>query len=306
MASLFSLPKSISVTALILSVSSANVSATALSESIVDFDLDSMIISGDITPYVYDSAPEHVVLPLPHTGIVSMVSAYGSNAESWYGYYYGGPSDIVSVATVDHAVGGANFYMPPFSNRTLAGAGAIADGDINTPGLAEEGPGFAESWVFGIYGFTANSTGQVDFSIDYGLTLDLTTSGLGESARGWAYAGVHTYSTFPEIDAADIQIHPDFPQDIYINGNDIFSLDNYSDKLIQEVSDGAIFQTSQLGKQLTTTTDVIAGQTYFITFAGHAGAAGFPAVNNVPEPSVFFLISAGLGLIGVISRRRRI
>ena len=270
-------------------------SASVINSSNVGFDLSTLNVSGDISPYVYTQAIPNVQTAStpPYSGPVSMVSSYAESAGSWYGFYTG-----VVGATVPWA-----------SNAgvgTAAQAGAVVAPSVSANANANAGgSGFSEAWVINIYGFTAKTTGQVDFSINYDLGLNLTTDFAGESAKGWAFAGMQILSDFPIIDADDVQHHPDFPLESFINGNDIFSIDNYNDKLSSEVSDGNNYNFSQPGQMLTTTANVIAGETFFMVLAGYTGAGKLPPTTTavVSEPGMLLLMSMGLTLICGVRRR---
>ncbi len=267
--------------------------ASVIGSSKVSFDLAGFSSMGTMSPYVYNQPIPYIdhFSGLPYSGPVWMVSSYAESGGSWYGYYSGTAATGFpreSNSGIDDAVAGAAID-PSVS--------AIAKADVN-------GPGSSEAWVFNVYGFTADVTGQVSFAINYDLELMLTTDVVGESAMGWAFAGMQIMSTFPSIATGAVQQHPDHLFEYFVNGNDIFSVDGYNNKTFNKVSDGDDYGVVQLGERLMTTKEVVAGEDYFVVLAGYAGAGRLPpTASEVPEPGVLLLMSMGLMLLGGFGRR---
>ncbi len=268
--------------------------ASVIGSSKVSFDLAGFSSTGTMSPYVYNQPIPYVdhFAGLPYSGPVWMVSSYAESGGSWYGYYSGTAATgfpRASNSGIDGAVAGATID-PSVS--------AIAKADVNGPA------GSSEAWVFNVYGFTADVTGLVSFAINYDLELMLTTDVVGESAMGWAFAGMQIMSTFPSIAAGAVQQHPNHLFEYFVNGNDIFSVDGYNNKTFNKVSDGNDYEVVQLRERLMTTKEVVAGEDYYVVLAGYAGAGRLPpTVPEVPEPGVLFLMSMGLMLLGGFGRR---
>lgn len=277
--------------------------ATVVTDSRVEFVTSSLATTGSITR--------------TSNGVLSSAYAEGT---PWYGYTYGYTCAGACTATATATAGNGAYtttvgysYAQGFAESTESSgltlnAKASNDGGLGNPHLGR-GPGFSEAWAMVFYEFKADAAGSVGFSVDSDLWLGLSTSEVGETARGWAFAGLQILSALPTIDPTKILDTPNAKfQETFLNGNYVFDTRYYDETLEREVSDGAEYGNplSPMRRRLTTTADVAAGDTFYLVLSGYAGQnASIRDTNAVPEPQVLWLLSGGLALMGVVGGRRR-
>lgn len=305
-------------------------SAAVMNSGFLYFDLASLTSSGDITPYTYSSTMPHVNLPMnygaeTYTGPISMVSSYAQSGSDWYGYYYGMGFDVGAAES--------NSYMGSAHGRSYSNPNSLTPNAVVSAEASDSD--FAEAWMFYIYGFTANSSGQVDFSANFSRSLELATDG-SAPARAWAFAGMSILSAFPGISPESIQqnnplwIYSSPEEEYFVNGNDIVSPNALSlqdlsfpygslgwgmlpyavnDPLDPCYSGGCSVQESWDGS-VSATANVSAGETYYMLLAGYVGAGRDPFTSSrtaasvaVPEPETLLLMLAGLVVLGGFSRK---
>jgi hypothetical protein len=144
---------------------------------------------------------------------------------------------------------------------------------------------FASSNTSGVYGsayayagrwgdFTVTGSGNITFSIDYSLTENLFTSGLGDYSVGNARAG------------------------LYLGNNDGYGLAEESN-LYNEVYNGMTDSWSQNGTFNITLNFDDSDTGYFEAYVYNAAEVA------VPEPSTLFLLGSGLIGLAAFGCRRR-
>lgn len=266
-----------------------------------------------------DSRVEFVTSSLTTAGAVSrtsgspiiLSSAYAEGTP-WYGYTcsFSGPgyNMCTATATVGHSYAQGLASATSDAQGLTLNAKASNDGGPGNQHLGR-GPGFSEAWAMAFYEFKADATGSVAFSVDSDLWLGLSTSELGETARGWAFAGLQILSALPTVDPAKILDTPNAKfHETFLNGNYVFATDYYDEKLMGEAKNGDKYGNplSPMSRHLTTTANVAAGDTFYLALSSYAGqAASTHDTNAVPEPNVLWLFSGGVALMGVAGARRR-
>ncbi len=230
-------------------VIAAVVRADALSISTARLNWESLNITGDIT-WIEDSK-------------YSESYAYASNETGYDEDYEGEEGWVPTYAYASTETSNGRAYTDPYN--LYEEMYASASKSTTTWAYA-----YADAYRYG--NFTADSAGLVEFSTSYSLQQELSTDEVGESAYGYAEAG------------------------LYIYNNDTYGYDQNTASLSNSLSEPGYIYLPDSGT-LTVSVWFDDGQSgYFEGWVYNGGNA------QIPEPATLSLL--GLGALSLLRRKK--